>query len=102
MGCLCHLIDNTSHKGLVGFTRAIKFDREDFCIDIYFYFDKSTKQKNVLQSYAEFYDKKYCDILKHAGLAWKGLSKEFCCNVSVYKVILKVKMLKNQLLMLMV
>ena len=52
MGCLCYLIDNTSHKELVGFTRAIKFDREDVCIDIYFYFDKSTKQKNVLQSYA--------------------------------------------------
>ena len=59
MGCPCHVIHNTAHKGSVGFTRVTKFDIEDFCIDIYFYFDKSTKWKNALQSYAEFCDQEF-------------------------------------------
>ena len=47
----------------MGFTRVRKFDIEDFCID--FYFDKLTKRMNSFQSYAEFCDQEYRDILKH-------------------------------------
>ena len=32
MGCPCHIIHNTAHKGLVGFTRVTKFDIESFWI----------------------------------------------------------------------
>ena len=35
MGCLCHIIHNTAHKGSAGFTCNTKFDVEDFCIDIF-------------------------------------------------------------------
>lgn len=46
MGCPCHIIHNTAHKGLVGFTRVTKFDIEDL--------NQSTKGKNALPSYVEF------------------------------------------------
>ena len=65
MGCPCHIIHNTAHKQSAGFTCNTKFDVEDFCIDIFYYFDESTKQKNALQGYAEFCDQDYRDILKH-------------------------------------
>ena len=65
MGCPCHIIHNTAHKRSAGFTCNTKFDVEDFCIDIFYYFDESTKQKNALQGYAEFCDQDYRDILKH-------------------------------------
>ena len=50
------------------FNRVTKFDTEDFCIEIYFYLDKITKQKNALQSYAEFCDQEYRTFLEHAEL----------------------------------
>ena len=52
MGCPCHIIHNTAHKGSAGFTCNTKLNVEDFCIDIFFYFDKSTKRKNGLQGHA--------------------------------------------------
>ena len=52
MGCPCHIIHNTAHKGSAGFTCNTKLNVEDFCINIFFYFDKSTKRKNGLQGHA--------------------------------------------------
>ena len=54
MGCPCHIIHSTAHKGSVGFTRVTKFVIDEFWIDTYLYFDKSTKRKNALQSHVEF------------------------------------------------
>ena len=65
----------TAHKGSVGFTRDTKFDIEDFCIDIYFYFNKNTKRKTALQSYAEFSDQEYHDILNHLNGRWLSLER---------------------------
>ena len=75
MGCLCHIIYNTAHKGSAGFMCNTKFDVEDFCIDIFYYFDKSTKRKNALQGYAEFCDQEYRDILKHINVRWLSLER---------------------------
>ena len=71
----CHIIHNTAHKGWAGFTCSTKFDVEDFCIDVFYYFDKSTKRKNALQGYAEFCDQEYCDILKHINVRWLSLER---------------------------
>ena len=58
MGCPNH-IHNTAQKRSAGFTCNAKFDLEDFCMDMFYYFHKSTKQKNVLQGYGEFCDHGY-------------------------------------------
>ena len=65
----------TAHKRSAGFTKVTKFDIEDFCIDIYCYFDKSRKRKNALQSYAEFCDQENRDILKHVNVRWLSLER---------------------------
>ena len=65
MGCPCHIIHKTAHKESDGFTCNTKFDEENFCIDIFYYFDRSAKRKNALRSYAKFCDQEYRDILKH-------------------------------------
>ena len=75
MGCPCHIIHNTAHKGSAGFTCNTKFNVEDFCIDIFYYFDQSAKRKNALQGYAEFCDKEYRDILKDINVRWLSLER---------------------------
>ena len=75
MGCPCYIIHNTAHKGSAGFTCNTKFDVEDFCIDIFYYFDRSTKRNNALQGYAEFCDQGYRDILKHINVRWLSLER---------------------------
>ena len=34
MGCPCHIIHNTAHKGSEAFASVTGFDVEDFCIDV--------------------------------------------------------------------
>ena len=74
-GCPCHIIQNTAHKGSAGFTCNTKLDVEDFCVDIFYYFDKSTKRKNALQVYVEFCDQEYRDILKHTNVRCLSLER---------------------------
>ena len=73
MGCPCHIFHDTIHKWSAGFTCNTIFDVEYFCIDIFYYFDKSTKRTNALQGYAEFFDQEYCVILKHINTCWLSL-----------------------------
>ena len=75
MGCPCHIIHKTAHKGSTGFTCNTKLDVEDFCLDIFYYFVKITKRKNALQGYAEFCDQEYRDILKHINVRWLSLER---------------------------
>ena len=48
-GCLCHIIHNAAQKAGEVFTEVCGFDVEEFVIDLYYWFDKSTKRKNGLQ-----------------------------------------------------
>ena len=74
-GCPFHIIHNTAKKGSVEFNRVTKFDTEDFCLEIYFYLGKSAKQKNALQSYAEFCGQEYRTFLEHVELRWLSLER---------------------------
>ena len=75
MGCPCHIIHNTAHKGSEAFASVTGFDVEDFCIDVFYYFDKSTKRKGALKSYNEFCDQQYRKILKHVNVRWLSLGR---------------------------
>lgn len=48
-GCPCHIIHNAAQKAGEVFTEVCRFDVEEFVIDLYYWFDKSTKRKNGLQ-----------------------------------------------------
>ena len=49
---------------------------ESLLIDIYYWFEKSTKQKGILADYVEFSDLEYSKILKH--VSTRRLSLERC------------------------
>ena len=64
MGCPCHIVHNMADKASQAFGAASGFDVEDFCIDVYCWFDKSTQWKSTLIDYYEFCDLEYRKIIK--------------------------------------
>ena len=49
VGCPCHMLHNAAGKGAIEFGNITKFDVEDNCIDLFYWFDKSTKRKGALK-----------------------------------------------------
>ena len=50
-------------------------------IDVYYWFDKSTKRKAVLADYYTFCDIAYRDVVKHVNIRWLSFDK------AVYRVL---------------
>ena len=44
-GCPCHIIQNTTSKAAEMLSRVSGFDVEDFLVDLFHWFDKSSKRK---------------------------------------------------------
>ncbi|KAK3698610.1 hypothetical protein QZH41_014592, partial [Actinostola sp. cb2023] len=72
-GCQCHVVHNTSAATATALTSATGFDVEDLMVDVYYWFDYSTKRKSVLAEYTEFCDQDYRKILKHVSTRWLSL-----------------------------
>ena len=65
---------------------------EELAIDLYYWFDKSTKRKNGLLSYCTFCDQEYRAIVRHVTTRWLSLEiaierilKQFASLVSYFK-----------------
>ena len=52
-----------------------KFNIEEMVIDLYYWFDKSTKRKANLAEYCTFCDTNYREIVKHATTRWLSLER---------------------------
>ena len=74
----CHIIHNTANHASQAFAGVIGFNVGDFLVDIFYYFDNSTKRQALLKEYCEFCDQEYCRILKFGATRW--LSKEVCIH----------------------
>ena len=72
-GCPCRIIHNAAKKAGESFSEISGFDIEEFVIDLFYWFDKSTKRKNGLQSYCMFCDQEYRKIMKHVPTRWPSL-----------------------------
>lgn len=72
-GCPCHIIHNTAHKAGEEFTSYCNFDLEEFVIDLFYWFDKSTRRKNELACFCSFCDQAYRSIVKHVSTRWLSL-----------------------------
>ena len=72
-GCPCHIIHNAAQKGGQGYYSSSKFDAEEFLIDLYFWFEHSSKRKNELRSFCEFCDQDYRNIIKYVSTRWLSL-----------------------------
>lgn len=55
------------------YTAITGFDVEDFCVDIYYWFDKSTKRKQSLEEFRTFCDTAYPGMMKHVFTRWLSL-----------------------------
>ena len=52
-----------------------KFDVEDMIIDVFYWFDNSTKRKSNRKEYCVFCDTEYREIVKHVSTRWLSLEK---------------------------
>ena len=73
VGCPCHMVHNTATKAAESFEAETGFDVEDLLVDLYYWFDKSTKRKNGLLEFCEFCDVKYREVIKHVSTCWLSL-----------------------------
>ena len=64
-GCPCHMLHNAAAKGPTAFADATGFDLEDHCVDLFYWFDKSTKRKGILKEYCMFCDTEYEAVVKY-------------------------------------
>ena len=74
-GCPCHMLHNAAAKGATAFADATGFDLEDHCVDLFYWFDKSTKRKGILKEYCEFCDTDYEAVVKYVSVRWLCLER---------------------------
>lgn len=73
MGCPCHIAHNTANTAADAFGSATSFDVEELVVDMFYWFDKSTKRKSMLVEYCCFCDVRYRKIVKHVSTRWLSL-----------------------------
>jgi len=81
MGCPCHLLHNIGCHASEAFQQVVGFDVEDFCIDMFYWLDKSTKCKGVLKEFCDFCNAEYHEVIRHINVRWLSLEK------SVYRIL---------------
>ena len=81
MGCPCHLVHNIAGHASEAFQRAAGFDVEDLCVDVFYWFDKSTKRKGILREFCSFCDNDYREVVRYVSVRWLSLEK------AVYRIL---------------
>lgn len=80
-GCPCHTLHNAAGHAANRFTEKTSFDIEDHSVDLYYWFDKSSKRKGALAEYYQFCDQSYAEVVRHVSVRW--LSVEQCVNLEL-------------------
>lgn len=70
-GCVCHL----SNLCLLAGVNALPVDVDDFFVDLFYFFNKSTKRKEEFCEFQEFTGTKELKIIKHCKTRWLSLEK---------------------------
>ena len=73
LGCPCHFIHNAAHKAAKQLEAASGFDVEEIAVDVFYYFDHSTKRKGQLREFAQFCDIESRKMLKYVSTRWLSL-----------------------------
>ena len=61
MGCQCHIVHNVASDS---FQSIVHFDVEDFAVDMFYWFDKSTNKKAAFSDFCTFCDVEYKAVVK--------------------------------------
>lgn len=91
-GCPCHIVHNIASKASDSYARVTGFDVDDFCIDVYYWFEKSIKRKQSLSDFRSLCDSAYAKMLKHVSTRWLSLES------AVSRILLKYAGLKSYFL----
>lgn len=81
MGCPCHLVHNIVSRASDALHQVSGFDVEDLCVDIFYWFDKSTKRKGILRDFCAFCDSEYHEVVRYVSVRWLSLEK------AVYRIL---------------
>ena len=65
------------------FSQVISFDIEDHAVDLFYWFDQSSKRKSLPKEHSEFCDTDYSEIIKFISTRW--LCLEICFNRELKK-----------------
>ena len=82
-GCPCHLVHIAAGNAHDAFAEITGINIEDLQIDIYYWFERSTKRKGTLTEYMDFCSQDYAKVLKHVSTRW--LSLERCIQRTLEK-----------------
>ena len=69
-GCVCHL----ANLCLLAGVKMLPVDVDDFFLDLYYYFEKSAKRKE-LSEFQDFINTKKLKIVKHCKTRWFSLER---------------------------
>ena len=83
-GCPCHLAHIAATEANDVFSDDISLNVEDILVDLYYWFDKSSKRKGKLSEYFDFCDQDYQQVLKHVSTRW--LLLERCIDRALKKL----------------
>ena len=72
IGCACHIVHKTANKGAEIFMLESGFEAEDMLVDIFYWFDKSSKRKVEREEFCSFCDQEYRKIIKHVSTRWSS------------------------------
>ena len=81
IGCPCHLVHNIAGHASEALQKSEGFDIEDFCVDVFYWFDKSTKRKGILREFCSFCDSDYREVVRYVSVRWLSLEK------AVYRIL---------------
>lgn len=70
-GCVCHL----ANLCLLAGVETLPIDVDDFFVDLFYYFDSSTKRKEEFHEFQLFTEVKELKIIKHCKTRWLSLEK---------------------------
>ena len=76
MSCPSHIIHNCASHSSNAFVKAIKCDVGDMAVDVFFWFEYSTKRKNLLAEFCQF-----CDRVQKDNKVDECPSVESCINI---------------------
>ena len=84
LGCSCHISNNIGNAASSAFALESGFNIEEMAIDLFYWFDKSSKRKNSLADFCCF-----CDITYQQVVVVKHVSKRWLSLINAVERILK-------------
>ena len=76
---------NTANKDAEMFMSESGFDVEDILVDIFYWFDKSSKRKVQLEEFCSFYDQEYRKIIEHVTTRRLNLETAVTRSIRLYQ-----------------